>query len=97
MHDATKDLRMTSLARESFDGVWAGEGLGAFPIEEAQRVIAAFFRALKPRVGVLFVGHRYSTTGFESLLRQNGFQVIHQGRQAGGASEPWNAVTSRRI
>jgi hypothetical protein len=92
MRDPSKDLRMLSLPRESLAGAWLGDVVTSFPIEEAQRIVAVLFRALLPRSGMLFVAHRFAETGFESLLRQNGFEILHTGRKA-----PWLAVTARRI
>jgi hypothetical protein len=109
--DPAKDLRFLGLKREAYDGIWSGRALVAYPIEETQRVIATFFQALKPRAGVLFAAYlegsgtetadggaltyRYAELGFESLLRQNGYQILLQGRREGDAE--WIAVIARRI
>jgi hypothetical protein len=74
-----KDLRFLSLKRASYAGIWAGASLKPLPIEDAQRVIAAFFQALLPKTGVLFTAHAYPPTAFASLLRQNGFQPLLEG------------------
>lgn len=50
-----RDLRLLSLRRETFDGIWCNRALMHLSIEEAQRVLAGFFQALRPRTGVLFV------------------------------------------
>lgn len=91
-YDPARDLRMLSLPRESLMGAWLGNALTGFTIEDAQRIVASLFKALQPRSGMLFVAHSFSETGFESLLRQNGFEILNQGRRP-----PWQAVTARRI
>lgn len=92
LRDPSKDLRMLSLPRASLSGAWLGDAVAAFPIEEAQRILANFFKALQPKTGMLFVAHSYSEPGFASLLRQNGFEVLREGRRP-----PWQAITARRI
>jgi hypothetical protein len=82
--DPAKDLRFFSVKpenRETFDAVWAGRALGPLKIEEAQRVVAAFFQALKPRVGLLLALHGYPELSFESMIRQNGYQLALTGRR----------------
>lgn len=90
--DPAKDLRLLSLKRESFDGIWAGTAFGTFPIEDAQRIIASFFQALRPRTGVLFAAHQFPETAFASMIRQNGFQPLLQGQW-----ESWFALVAHRI
>ena len=87
-----KDLRFLSLKRESYDGVWAGSALLPLSIEDAQRVIAAFFQALTPLKGAFFAAHSYPEAAFASLMRQNGFQILTQAQSEGVA-----CVVSRRI
>jgi hypothetical protein len=90
--DPAKDLRFLTLKRESYDAIWAGRALGPLPIEEAQRVVATFFQALKPKTGILFAAHRYPDEAFASMIRQNGFQLL-----LSGTREDWSAVIVRRI
>lgn len=93
-----KDLRLLSLRRESFAGIWAGSGLTRhptrpiIPIEDAQRVIATFFQALVPGKGMLFAVHPYPAGAFASLLRQNGLEILSQ-----GIYDQKTAVLCRRI
>lgn len=86
--DLSRDLRMLSLARESLDGIWVGGAgdTGAFnaiSIEDAQRVVATFFKALRPTRGVLCILHPYAPLAFESMLRQNGFHILTQAERPG--------------
>jgi hypothetical protein len=100
LRDPAKDLRLTSLPRSGFAGIWVGASLERLSIEDAQRVVATFFQALVPKTGTLFVAHPYSETGFGSMLRQNGFQILDVGRQEArseGGPSPWQAVTAHRI
>lgn len=93
--DPAKDLRFLSVKRESqgaFDAVWAGRALTAFSIEEAQRVVASFFQALRPRNGHLFAIHGFDGTAFASMLRQNGFQLLLEGKR-----DTETAVIAQRI
>lgn len=53
-----KDLRFYSAEEASFDGVWCHRVFPAMKPEEMQRVLALFFKALKPKTGVLFVSYR---------------------------------------
>jgi hypothetical protein len=87
-----KDLRLLSLKRESYDGVWAGSALASHAIEDAQRVIATFFQALRPAGGMLFAAHSFPEPAFASLLRQNGFSI-----QLSGQNKDRLAVVSQRI
>jgi heme A synthase len=90
-----KDLRLFSTKAESIDGIWAEERLADYSIEDAQRIVAAFFRALRPNQGVFFASHRYPPDAFASLLRQNGFKTCLNGQN--DAPTPWSAVVSQRI
>jgi 2-polyprenyl-3-methyl-5-hydroxy-6-metoxy-1,4-benzoquinol methylase len=49
-----RDLRLLSVPRESFDGIWCSRTLPHLTIDECQRALASFFQALKPRTGMLF-------------------------------------------
>ena len=94
---ASKDLRFLSLKRESFDAIWSGKCWSHYSINDAQRILAAYFLSLKPKTGILFAvvdektdetpahqpEHRYSEKAFGALLRQNGFQILLQARHEG--------------
>jgi SAM-dependent methyltransferase len=81
---------------ESLDGIWCHRVFQELKPEECQRALALFFRALKPRTGILFLsapepsgeaesqaesGPRgFSEKALGSLLRQGGFRVLLQAR-----------------
>ena len=118
--DPAKDLRFFSLKRESretYDAVWAGRALVTYSIEDAQRILATFFQALRPKTGILFLAylenregesegssptpnhapplHRYAPLGFESMVRQNGYKILLEGKR--DHQGHWIAVLARRI
>ncbi len=63
----TADLRLVSLARETYDGVWANRSLIHLRAPECQRAMASFFAALKPG-GTLFVSLEAGETEGETRL-----------------------------
>ena len=100
--DSEKDLRFLSFKKETqgtLDAIWAGRALLFYSIEEAQRILATFFQALRPKSGILFAVHSYSQDGFASMLRQNGYQIHSEGTRPGAPSteESQVAVIVRRI
>lgn len=78
------DPMMLSLARESYDGIWAHGTFIPLPLHGCQRVMGSFFAALKPG-GILFVSTEgaYSRDDFASLIRQSGFSILMDGGEPG--------------
>ena len=90
------DLRMLSLARESYDGIWVNLVLSQFNSNECQRVLLSCFNGLKSK-GALFVSivegsvsavrvegitpyYEYRADDFASLIRQSGFSLLKNGK-----------------
>jgi hypothetical protein len=92
MRDPGKDMRFLQLPKASLSGVWAGNALAGYPIEETQRVIATFFQALEPRTGILFAAHHFGRDAFASMIRQNGFRALEEASRDG-----WFTVLAQRI
>ena len=81
--DDQQDLRLLSLKKESFDGIWSHLTLGHLSIDECHRVLGSFFLGLKPQTGILFISIAQTThpeNAFLSLLRQSGFQLLEKGK-----------------
>jgi hypothetical protein len=47
-----RDLRMASLPRETYDGIWCHRTLQLYPLDHVQRVLILAFSALKPKTGM---------------------------------------------
>ncbi|MBL7714700.1 MAG: class I SAM-dependent methyltransferase [Bdellovibrionales bacterium] len=52
-----RDVRLFSPPQESFDGIYCHRLISYLGPEEVRRVMMIFFRALKPKTGVLFLSH----------------------------------------
>lgn len=99
-----KDLRFFNADAETFDGVWCHRVFPSMKPEEMQRVLALFFKILKPKSGALFVSFKdwapaqeteKNEKAFLSLLRQSGFTSLMQADvDFGGGAE--KAIVARR-
>lgn len=77
---------LVNLSKEFYLGIWAPRSFAELDPTACQRLLATFFRALKPR-GILFAAFETKESLFpeprhesiSSLLRQNGFQVLREG------------------
>ena len=49
---AVRDLRLATLPRERFDGLWCHRILPLYPIDHVQRILALAFQSLKPKTGI---------------------------------------------
>ena len=47
-----RDLRLASLPKEKFDGLWCHRILPLYPIDHLQRILGLAFQCLKPRSGI---------------------------------------------
>jgi SAM-dependent methyltransferase len=90
------DPMLLSLARETYDGIWAHGTLIPLPPHGCQRVMGSFFAALKPG-GILFVSTEgsYTRDEFASLVRQSGFGILIEGSEA--ANPKRFAFVARRV
>lgn len=87
------DVRLLSVPRESYDGVFARGLFAQLDPPGCQRALGSFFATLRPG-GALFAAiraadeaelgadgvYRYPRPEFASLLRQSGFQILAEGR-----------------
>jgi hypothetical protein len=87
--DPQADLRLLSLPREQFDGVWVHQSLFKFTADECRRAMASFFYTLKSG-GILFVSFEMNHVGesgpfveddYASLIRQHGFSLLTRGKE----------------
>lgn len=99
-----KDLRFLNADSESYDGVWCHRVFPNLKPEEMQRVLALFFKILKPKTGVVFVSFKdwapaqeteKNEKAFLSLMRQSGFTSLMQAEiDFGDGAE--KAIVARR-
>lgn len=88
------DLRLAKLERASLDAVWCKRVLPHFPsLEDFQRVLIAFFQALKPAGGLLYLT---AFTG-EGSLEDQSIAGAERAARAEFPARRWFAVEEKAL
>lgn len=81
---AARDLRMLGAGSESLDAIWWAHADAQYSIEDAFRILQSFFKALRPKKGILVISfskenreNPWPVRTVMTLLRQSGFQLFH--------------------
>jgi hypothetical protein len=79
-----QDLRMLGTPAEAFDAIWWSQANAHYSVEDAFRILQTFFRALRPKKGILVLSfskeskeHPWEPRTVMTLLRQCGLQHFH--------------------
>ncbi len=75
-----KDLRMLSLPKESFDGIWWENASARYALEDNQRILGLLFQTLKAKTGQLAISFNepsWTIFAVESQLKQAGLIIDH--------------------